>query len=81
MYRARLTSVYCLRRLHEGSRHLWEDWAVADMHEEAFRDMGGSVCHFIIKDWPEDQHEKDRSNVPIELYNDQGGGHYVDNTT
>ena len=33
------------------------------------------VRHCIIKVWPNDQHKKDRSYVPTELYNGHGGGH------
>ena len=33
------------------------------------------VCQCIIKVWPLDQHKKDRSDVPTELYNDHGGWH------
>ena len=32
-------------------------------------------CQCIIKVWPEDQHKKDISDVPTELYNDHEGGH------
>ena len=36
---------------------------------------GVQVFQCVIKVRPEDQHTKDRSDVPTELYNDHGGGH------
>ena len=47
---------------------------IAHSTEEIQRIVDG-VCQCIIKVWPQDQHTKDISDVPTELYNGHGGGY------